>query len=253
MIDLRHGDCLELMKDIPDNSIDMILCDLPYGTTACKWDTIIPFDKLWEQYWRIITLEGSVVLTSAQPFTSKLISSCIDRYRYSWIWDKARATNFMSAKLMPLLKTEDVCVFSKSSSNSMSKFKMKYNPQGIIKVDKTVKNGKNVGGKVAQDRNAVFSAGKEYKQEYTNYPFNILNIPNDNNPLHPTQKPVNLMEYFIKTYTNEDDTVLDNCMGSGTTGIACLNTKRNFIGMELDDKYFVVARERINNYNPSET
>ena len=242
---LIHGDCLEKMKDIPDKSIDMILCDLPYGTTACKWDVIIPFEPLWEQYKRIIKDRGAIVLFGAQPFTSLLISSNFNMFRYCWVWNKNKATNFMSAQLMPLLKTEDICVFSHSSSNCMSKTKICYYPQGIIRIDKKVKNGKNVGGKVAQDRCAVFKEGKEYLQEYTNYPNNIIDIPNDMNKLHPTQKPVALLEYLIKTYTLEGETVLDNCAGSGSTGVACINTKRNFIGIEKDDKYFEIAVDRI--------
>jgi site-specific DNA-methyltransferase (adenine-specific) len=241
-----HGDCLEIMKGIPDGVIDMVLCDLPYGTTACKWDVIIPFAPLWEQYERIIKHDGAIVLTSAQPFTSILITSNIKLFRYSWVWDKAKATNFMSAKLMPLLKTEDICVFSKATCNSMSKTKMKYFPQGIIKIDKEVTNGKNVGGKVAQDRHAVFAEGKEYIQEYTNFPKNILEIPNDANPLHPTQKPLALFEYLIRTYSEEEDKILDNCIGSGTTAEACINTNRRFIGIEKELKYVEIARERIN-------
>lgn len=244
-IKLYKGDCLDIMPDLEDKSIDMILCDLPYGTTACKWDTIIPFELLWKQYERIIGNKSAIVLTACQPFTSVLIFSNLSLFRYCWIWDKNKATNFMSAKLMPLLRTEDIVVFSKSTCNSMSKIKMTYYPQGITEINKVVSNGKNVGGKVAQDRHAVFTEGKEYLQQFTNYPTNILFFPNDNNPLHPTQKPVALMEYLIKTYTNEGDIVLDNCMGSGTTGIACLNTKRNFIGIEKDEKYFEIAKNRI--------
>jgi len=248
MIDLKHGNCLDLMKDIPDASIDMILCDLPYGTTACKWDTVIPFDEMWEQYKRIIKANGAIVLCATQPFTSKLIASNYKMFRYSHVWDKGKASNFMSAQLMPLLRTEDIVVFSKATCNCMSKLKMVYNPQGLIRIDKEVANGKNVGGKVAEARAAVFTEGKTYKQEFTNYPFNVINIANDNNKLHPTQKPVALLEYLIKTYTLEGETVLDNCMGSGSTGIACLNTGRNFIGIEMDNTYFEVAKNRIENH-----
>lgn len=242
---IQQGDCLELMKKIPDKHIDMILCDLPYGTTACKWDVIIPFDPLWEQYERIIKDNGSIVLTSNQPFTTALIFSNIKIFRYCWVWDKNKSTNFMSAKLMPLLKTEDVCVFSKSTCNSMSKQKMNYYPQGVVEINKTVSNGKNVGGKVAKDRGAVFAEGKKYNQQFTGYPTNILSIPNDNNPLHPTQKPVALMEYLIKTYTQENEIVLDNCAGSFTTGVASINLNRKFIGYELDEKYFEIGKNRL--------
>lgn len=233
-ITLIRGDCLEVMPKMKSGIIDLILADLPYGTTACKWDSIIPFDKLWDNYKRLVFNDSAIVLFGTQPFTSTLISSNLTMYRYSWIWDKAKSTNFMSAKLMPLLKTEDICVFSHSTCNSMSLHKMRYFPQGTIHVDKIVKNGKNVGGKVAKDRNAIFLANKEYRQSHTNYPKNILEFPNDNNPLHPTQKPVALMEYLIKTYTNENDLVLDNTMGSGTTAVACINTNRRFVGIEKD-------------------
>lgn len=241
-------DCLEGMKKIDTESVDMILCDLPYGTTACKWDVLIPFIPLWKCYERIIKFDGAIVLTATQPFTSLLISSNIKLFRYTWVWDKARATNFMSAKLMPLLKTEDICVFSKSTCNSMSTHKMKYFPQGIVKVDMKVSNGKNVGGKVAQDRHAYFPEGKEYTQEYTGYPKNIIDFPNDDNPLHPTQKPLGLFEYLIRTYTKESDLVLDNCIGSGTTALACMNTNRNFIGFENNPKYFEIAIKRLDDF-----
>jgi site-specific DNA-methyltransferase (adenine-specific) len=239
------GDCLERMKDIPDGSVDMILCDLPYGTTACAWDSVIPFEPLWEKYKRVIKPNAAIVLTASQPFTTALIASNIKEFRYCWVWDKVRATNFMSAKWMPLLKTEDVCVFSTASCNAMSKTRMTYHPQGVVQLNRVVKNGKNVGGRVASDRGAVFAAGKEYKQEFTSYPKNLLSFGSEPEAVHPTQKPVALMEYLIKTYTNEGETVLDNTMGSGTTGVACVNTSRKFIGIEMDDAYFDIAKNRI--------
>lgn len=245
MYSLMLGDCLERMKEIPDGSVDMVLCDLPYGTTACKWDSVIPFDLLWEQYHRVTKPNAAIVLTASQPFTTALIASNMGEFRYTWVWDKNRATNFMSAKLMPLLKTEDVCVFSAASCNSMSKVKMPYIPQGITRIDRTVKNGKSVGGMVAKDRRAVFAEGKEYKQTQTGYPSNILCFDGDQARVHPTQKPVALMEYLIKTYTNEGETILDNTMGSGTTGVACANTGRKFIGIEMDTGYYEIAEKRI--------
>jgi site-specific DNA-methyltransferase (adenine-specific) len=244
MIELMQGDCLVRMKEIPDGSIDMVLTDPPYGTTACKWDSIILLEPMWEQLKRIIKPNGAIVMTASQPFTTTLISSNMKMFRYCWVWDKAKATNFMSAKCMPLLKTEDVCVFSYATSNSMSKLKMNYYPQGIKAVDWDKTNGNNVGGKVAKARCAVFKG--DYKQKVTGYPKNIIDIPNDNNKLHPTQKPVALMEYLIRTYTNENETVLDFTMGSGSTGVACVNTNRNFIGIELDETYFNIAKNRIN-------
>jgi len=242
-MNLMLGDCLERMKEIPDGSVDMVLTDPPYGTTACKWDSIIPLEPMWEQLKRIIKPNGAIVMTASQPFTTTLIASNMKMFRYCWVWDKNKATNFMSAKCMPLLKTEDVCVFSHATANSMSKLRMKYNPQGISNVDWSKTNGGNVGGQVAKDRGAVFKG--DYKQTKTGYPKNIINIPNDRNSHHPTQKPVALMEYLIKTYTNEGETVLDFTMGSGTTGVACVNLNREFIGIEMDEGYFNIAKERI--------
>ena len=230
-IELIQGDCLEKMKEIDDKSIDMILCDLPYGTTACKWDTIIPFEPLWEQYKRIIKDNEAIVLTASQPFTSALVMSNVKDYKYSWVWNKKAFSNQMMAKFQPLRITEDICVFN-------SKI---YQPQGLIKYEKITKQGSkitdNIGGGIRKT---------EYMQEFTNYPKNLLEFSKDRPSLHPTQKPVALFEYFIKTYTNEGDTVLDNCMGSGTAGVACKNLNRNFIGIELDSKYFKIAEKRVN-------
>jgi site-specific DNA-methyltransferase (adenine-specific) len=229
-IELIQGDCLEVMKDIPDKSIDMILCDLPYGTTACKWDTIIPFEPLWKEYKRIIKDNGAIVLTASQPFTSALVMSNIQDYKYNWVWNKKAFSNQMMAKFQPLRITEDVCVFN-------SKI---YQPQGLIKYGKTTKQGSkitdNIGGGIRKT---------EYTQEFTNYPRNLLEFSKDRPSYHPTQKPVALFEYLIKTYTNEGDLVLDNCMGSGTTGVACKNLNRNFIGIELDAEYFKIAEKRM--------
>lgn len=230
---LLQGDCLELMKDIPNKSIDLILCDLPYGTTHCKWDTVIPFDKLWEQYNRIIKDNGAIVLFGKQPFTSQLINSNLKNYKYNLIWKKNNHDNPLQAKKRFLNITEDIVVFYKQQCC--------YNPQGLVKVDKITKQG-------GRGKSMVQASGDrpdEYKQEYTNYPRNILEFAKDAKNVHPTQKPVALLEYLIKTYTNEGDVVLDNCMGSGSTGVACLNTNREFIGMELDEKYFEIARNRL--------
>ena len=223
-----HGDCLEVMKDIPNKSIDMILCDLPYGTTQCKWDSIIPFEPLWEQYKRIIKDNGAIVLTASQPFTSALVMSNIKWFKYEWIWVKNNATGHLNAKRKPMSIFEDIIVFSPSFP--------KYNPQGLIPFNKKVRrghNGSNYG-----------VSGKENFQEFTNYPLDILCFDSDKNKLHPTQKPVALFEYLIKTYTNENEIVLDNCIGSGTTAIAAINTNRKFIGIEKDEEYFRIAQER---------
>lgn len=233
MVDLRCGDCLNIMKNIPDKSIDMILCDLPYGTTNCNWDTLISFDELWKQYERIIKDTGAIVLFGKQPFTSKLISSNIKNFKYNLIWKKDNHDNPLMAKKRFLNITEDICIFYKKQCC--------YNPQGIIRVDKITKQGRGESLSQKNKRNT------EYVQTYTNYPKNILEFKRDLPNIHPTQKPVALLEYLIKTYTNENDVVLDNCMGSGSTGVACVNTNRSFIGIELDENYFNIAKERIEN------
>lgn len=233
MVDLRCGDCLNIMKNIPDKSIDMILCDLPYGITNCNWDTLISFDELWKQYERIIKDTGAIVLFGKQPFTSKLISSNIKNFKYNLIWKKDNHDNPLMAKKRFLNITEDICIFYKKQCC--------YNPQGIIRVDKITKQGRGESLSQKSKRNT------EYVQTYTNYPKNILEFKRDLPNIHPTQKPVALLEYLIKTYTNENDVVLDNCMGSGSTGVACVNTNRSFIGIELDENYFNIAKERIEN------
>ena len=243
---LIHGDCLVEMATIEDKSVDMILCDLPYGTTACKWDSVIPFAPLWAHYKRVIKDRGAIVLFGSQPFTSKLVCSAIEIYKHSWVWDKVRGTNFFAAKFSPLNNTEDVCVFSMAGGNNGSKTPIKYFPQGVTETEKSNCYG---GGKIGKEHGAKY---KEYTQKITGYPFKIIKFPFEKRTVHPTQKPVALLEYLIKTYTLEGEMVLDNCMGSGSTGIACLNTGRHFIGIEKDDKYFAVALERIANHPPAE-
>ena len=234
-VKLMQGDCLELMKDIPDSSVDMILADLPYGTTACSWDTIIPFEPLWEQYERVIKDNGAIVLTASQPFTSALVMSNPKLFRYEWVWDKVKPSTGLHAKHQPLRQHESVLIFSKRKAT--------YKPI-MTKADErketiTSSNGEAFGGAKVTRRHD--NKGKSY-------PRSILTLSNANQrgKVHPTQKPVPLFEYIIKTYTNEGDTVLDNVMGSGTTGVACKNLNRNFIGMELDEEYFKIATERIN-------
>ena len=224
---IYNEDCLIGMKDIPDKSIDMILCDLPYGTTACKWDTIIPFEPLWEQYERVIKDNGAIVLTASQPFTTKLIDSNIDLFRNCWVWNKKISGNPLLAKHQPLKVHEDICVFSKKRHN--------YYPQ--MRKGKMRKKG---GG-----RSKLFDMemSAKYSDEY--YPISIIEFSNAKRGVHPTQKPVALFEYLIKTYTNEGETVLDNCMGSGTTAIAAINTGRNYIGFELDEGYYKASLDRI--------
>ena len=232
------GDCLEVMPEIADKSIDMILCDLPYGTTACKWDTIIPFEPLWEQYKRIIKDNGAIVLTASQPFTSALVMSNIKMFKYSWVWVKTKASGHLDAKNKPMKKHEDILVFGNKGFPN-------YYPQGLV--DGEFKTGRNV-----DMTGRVYS---QYKNHGTskkgNYPKTTLEIANPSNKgnLHPTQKPVALFSYLIKTYTNENDIVLDNCSGSGTTAISCLETNRKYICCELDSNYYDISLKRIDDYN----
>ena len=231
-INLFHGDCLKVMPNITDKSVDLILCDLPYGTTKCKWDVVIPFDKLWEQYNRIIKDNGVILLFSKQPFTTQTISSNINNFKYCLIWKKDNHDNPTQAKRRFLNITEDICVFYKKQCT--------YNPQGLQPLNKVVKQGR--GGSLSQ----LNHRDGTYFQEYTNYPRNILEFKRDLPNVHPTQKPVALLEYLIKTYTNEGEVVLDNCMGSGSTGVACVNLNRKFIGIEKEESFFNIANSRIN-------
>lgn len=235
MYDLKQGNCLEIMKDIPDESIDMILCDLPYGTTANKWDSVIPFDKLWEQYKKIIKEHGAIVLFNQDPFGAALKTSNKKMYRYDWIWQKHKALGFLNAKKMPLRAFENISVFYKKLPT--------YNPQMRtgFKPYKSTKQGTQTTNYKTKSNKDIVSENKNG----TRYPINILKYKHDVGGYHPTQKPVALLEYLVKTYTNEDETVLDNTMGSGSTGVACMNTKRNFIGIEMDSEYYEIADKRI--------
>lgn len=231
-------DCLEGMKLIPDKSIDMILCDLPYGTTACKWDNVIPFEPLWEQYNRIIKNNGAIALTACQPFSSALVLSNINLFKHEWIWQKEQGVGFQVAKYRPMQEHEHVLVFGKGRLN--------YHPQMEELNKPTKQNRKSNNGdsgssplKYSDNRVSVYTE---------KYPTSIKKFIRDKG-LHPTQKPVALFEYLIKTYTNENETVLDNCIGSGTTAIACINTNRNYIGFELDTGYFDIANKRISEHN----
>lgn len=245
-IELFHGDCLEVMRDIPDGSVDMILCDLPYGTTRCAWDVIIPFDPLWEQYKRIIKPSGAIVLFGQEPFSSLMRAGNIGWFKYDWYWKKSRPSGFVNCNLKPLKDIEIISVFSNGTTANGSKTNMPYNPQGTIEINKQWNRPKRYYGIDSGIAIARESHGLTKIIKNENYPRQILEFPNGNkNLLHPTQKPVALCEYLIRTYTNEGKTVLDNCMGSGTTGIACLRTMRNFIGIEKEEKYFNIATERI--------
>ena len=242
MIDLRKGDCLEVMQDIPDKSIDAIIADLPYGTTQCKWDSIIDLDLLWEQYERVIKDNGAIVLTATQPFSSFLVMSNIKIFKYEWIWQKSHPTGHLNSKKQPLRQHESILVFYKKQST--------YNPQMIKKsyLDKRTNSGADVRADIYNDfkkvkRHIDVTEGFPKTIQYFATPFK-----GGEGGLHPTQKPVKLMEYLIKTYTNESETVLDNTMGSGTTGVACINTNRNFIGIELDKDYYEMAKQRLINH-----
>jgi site-specific DNA-methyltransferase (adenine-specific) len=241
-IDLRYGDTIEQMKFIPDKSIDMIFCDLPYGTTACKWDSVIPFKELWEQYERIIKPNKAIVLTASQPFTSALVMSNPKLFKYEWIWQKTRFSGNLNATRMPLKAHESVLVFAK--------IKAPYYPIKTEAPEHLIDRRKNVNPSIVKDGGA-YNGSKGFvnirkKDDGTRYPTTIQAFKNpNNNSLHPTQKPIELVEYFIKTHSNENDTVLDNTFGSCTTGIACINTNRNFIGIENNMDYFNISLKRV--------
>lgn len=236
-ITLMPGDCLDLMPWIADGSVDMVLCDLPYGTTQNKWDAVIPFDRLWAEYRRVCKPNAAIVLTSAQPFTSALVMSAPELFKYQWVWNKSKVTGVLNAKKQPLRNHEDVLVFYGAQPT--------YNPQGLESCLKLSSTGVS-SGKSSDNYGAIVQTetGK-YVQTATGYPRSVLQIPSEGSTIHPTQKPVALMEYLIRTYTNPGDTVLDNTMGSGTTGVAAVNTGRNFIGIERDPEYFRIAEQRI--------
>lgn len=232
------GDCLDVMKGIADKSVDMILCDLPYGTTACKWDTIIPFDKLWEQYNRIIKDNGAIVLFGSEPFSSKLRMSNLKMFKYDWFWDKKTGLGFLDSKYRPLKQHEIISVFSLGGCSNGSKIQMIYYPQNLIKTEKKNSNSKS------NILNSEPNQRKKLNTTYTGYPKTIITYSRETG-LHPTQKPVALMEYLIKTYTNPNEIVLDNCIGSGTTAIAAIRTGRQFIGIEKDPEYHRLACKRV--------
>jgi len=236
---LYLGDCLKIMPSIPDKSIDMILCDLPYGTTRCSWDTIIPFEPLWEQYKRIIKNNGAIVLFGTEPFSSLLRVSNLKQYRYDWVWDKVTARGHLVAKKRPLAQTECISVFYAEAPT--------YNPQMIKRPSNKIEIRKTTEYARTEIMGGINNApvNKVYDEWYPKTIIKISNAGSSAKSQHPTQKPVALCEYLIKTYTNEGETVLDNCMGSGTTGVACAELNRKFIGIEIEEKYFDIACERI--------
>ena len=238
-MELMHGDCLEMMKLIPDGSVDMVLCDLPYGTTQNKWDAVIPFDQLWAEYKRVGKPNCAFVLTAAQPFTSALVMSQPKLFKYDWVWKKQIGRGHLNAKKMPLRDKEDILVFYAKQPT--------YNPQMVAGKPYSAesKGSKRVKNTQAQSNYGEHRSDGCADNSGYRYPKQILEFNTVERGEHPTQKPVALMEYLIRTYTNEGDTVLDNTMGSGTTGVACANTGRQFIGIERDDKYFAIAQKRI--------
>jgi len=224
---------------IPDKSIDLILCDLPYGVTKCKWDEVIPFEPLWEQYHRIAKDNAAIVLFSSEPFTTNLIKSNIKNFRYKWIWNKGRGNNFQNARFMPMKSHEEICIFYRKLPT--------YNPQWWYSTpykatSRKRKNSLELLGEGIISQNMIAAGSKDGRR----YPLSILNFPKEVKSLHPTQKPVALLEYLIKTYTNEGDIILDNCFGSGSTLVAAANTNRHYIGFELETKYFEIAWQRLN-------
>ncbi len=236
MVQLMQGDCLELMKQIPDGSVDLVLTDPPYGTTACKWDSVIPFEPMWKQLERIIKPNGAILLFGSEPFSSALRMSNIKRYKYDWIWEKTVASNFALCKKQPFKRHENISVFYQKQPT--------YNPQMVQ--GKPYKDKRTLGKRNASVGTNANVVRKPINNSGTRYPSSVQKFSNGNNKnFHPTQKPVDLLEYLIRTYTHEDETVLDFTMGSGSTGVACVNTNRNFIGIELDENYFNIACERI--------
>ena len=252
-IQIANGDCLKVMKSIQSDSVNLILCDLPYGSTRCKWDSVIDMTQLWEEYKRILVKPtGVILLFGQQPFTTKLISGNYDWFKYNLIWKKNKTTQYLLANYRPMKCTEDICVFSPGGAAAASREKgnMTYNPQDLIPVNIVKKNSEKRIGKMLNQKHHLGQNNKligdsEYKQSFTNYPTEILEFDIESNTSHETQKPVKLIEYLIKTYSNEGDTVLDNTMGSGTTGVGCIITKRKFVGIELEKKYFDLSRNRL--------
>lgn len=251
MIKLYNDDCLKILTDIEDKSVDMILTDLPYGETRSKWDKILDLDSLWGQYLRIIKDTGAIVLFGNEPFSSMLRQSQPTYYRYDWKWVKNRATGFANSNYRPMRIYEDIMVFSKANASAGGKNNsMVYKPQGLIEVNKIKKNTSNRKGLISENNVNVgiencLNSNKEYIQKFTNYPNNVLYFDCEKKYVHPTQKPLELIKYLLQTYTIEGETVLDSCMGSGTTGVGCVELNRKFIGIEIDKKYYEIARGRI--------
>jgi site-specific DNA-methyltransferase (adenine-specific) len=247
MVTLHNADCLDVMGGIPDKSVDLILCDLPFQTTACSWDTLIPFEPLWAHYRRLIKPYGAIVLFGREPFSSKLRLSNLEWFKYDWVWEKSRALGFTNAKNKPLNSVEYVSVFSEGTTANCSNKRMPYYPQGLIPYGKAVKGVKRCAADLREGSHGFGRKNhkESYVKEFSNYPTQVLRFASEPKPVHPTQKPVPLLEYLIKTYTVAGETVLDNCMGVGSTGVAAVNTGRKFIGVEKHTPYFEIAEARI--------
>lgn len=248
---IKQGDCLNLMNELPDNSINLILCDLPYGITASNWDKALPMPDLWKQYRRILTHNGTVLLFSSGIFTPRVMNSALDLYKYRLVWVKRNSTNFVHAKNKPLTKSEDICVFSKGSmghASLLGKNRMTYNPQGLIPCKKIGKQGKSRFGTIAGNRPSHLGSEETFVREFTNYPCDVITdypeLPS-NKKIHTNEKPVELLKYLIQTYSNENDVILDNCAGSGSTCEAAYLTGRHYVGYELDETYYLKANERL--------
>lgn len=242
-IQLHLGDCLDVMAGLPDGSVDAVICDLPYGTTACAWDVVIPFKPLWDHYRRLLKPRGVVALTASQPFTAMLTLSNMAWFKYSLVWEKSSPTGVLDCEFRPLKAHEDIAVFSPAGCSNGSKPPMRYTPQMGQGKPYVAERGNQVETRGSLTRSTVIRTPTV--NTGTRYPRSVLYFPCDKSGLHPTQKPVPLMEYLIRTYSSEGDTVLDNTMGSGTTGVACVNTARNFIGIEKDPEIFGIAEQRI--------
>lgn len=238
---LYNGDCLDVMATLPNASVDLILCDLPYGTTACSWDAVIPFEPLWAAYRRIAKSNAAIVLTASQPFTTALIASNYGDFRYCWVWNKNSVSNPQLSKYQPLKQHEDICIFSRKTH--------RYYPQGLIELPPRADRKTSL--RTETELLGHIQRRTDYVQTHTNFPKSIITFGRDGRVVHPTQKPVALMEYLIRTYTNPDDVVLDNCMGSGTTGVAAVQLRRRFIGIERDPDYFAIASKRIFEATPA--
>jgi len=250
MIDFKHNDCLDVLKQIDNESIDLILQDPPYNATNCKWewDIMTKIDELWNEWNRIIKPNGVIAIFGSEPFSSKLRLSNLKMYKYDWIWEKETHSNFFQAKYCPLTRHENISIFGFFGINSGSKIVSTYNPQNIIEINKTLQDSGYSERKMGVAHKSSFEKGKTYTQKYSNYPQRIIKFNRDKNAIHETQKPIELLEYLIKTYTDENDIVFDGFAGVASTAIACINTNRKFIGCELHKKYFDIGNGRINKH-----